>query len=167
MGNNIALSIYISDCGRTFSNCGRTFVFSRRGSPELCFTLHPLSKRRAQGRPGAGRHPRSTVLNVCTRNAQRHTGEAGNNPAFPARWVYGLCRALLGDEFVLVTVASRIDDASNTGWVDASPQVLDRSNDGQDHTVLPYAGFSPSPRLRRDKPPAKTKTKISIVRHAP
>ena len=38
-----------------------------------------------------------------------------------------------------VTVASRIDDAPSTGWVDASPLKLDRSNDGQDHTVLPYA----------------------------
>src|SRR5215471_14714532 len=31
---------------------------------------------------------------------------------------------LPGDEFLFVTVASRIDDASNTGWVDASPQGL-------------------------------------------
>jgi hypothetical protein len=43
------------------------------------------------------------------------TGEAGSNPAFPAQWLYGLWRALLGDEFLSVTVTSRIDDASNTG----------------------------------------------------
>src|SRR5262249_52860695 len=92
--------------------------------PSFALSCPPLSKERAQGRPGAGWHPRSTVLNVCTRNAQRHTGEAGNNPAFPAQWLYGLCRALPGDEFLSVTVASRIDDASNTGWVDTSPQGL-------------------------------------------
>jgi hypothetical protein len=92
--------------------------------PSFASSLHPLSKERAQGRPGAGWHPRSTVLNGRTRIAQRHTGEAGNNPAFPAQWLYGLCRALPGDEFSFVTVTSRIGDASTSGWLDASPQGL-------------------------------------------
>jgi hypothetical protein len=96
------------------SNSGHSFAFSRRVSPEFCSALHPLSKERAQGRPGAGWHPRSTVREICTRNAQRHTGEAGNNPAFPAQWLYGVCRALLGDEFVFVTVTSRIDSAAHS-----------------------------------------------------
>ncbi len=30
---------------------------------------------------------------------------SGGDPTFPAQWFYGLCRALPGDEFVLVTVA--------------------------------------------------------------
>ena len=57
-------------------------------------------------------------------NAQRHTGEAGNNPAFPARWLYDLCRALPGDEFLFVTVASRIDDTACPVGLAASPQGL-------------------------------------------
>ena len=64
------------------------------------------------------------------------------HPAFPAQWVDGLWRALPGDEFVLVSVASRIDDAARPGRVDASPRKLDCSNDSQDHTVLPYAPAS-------------------------
>ncbi len=38
----------------------RTISSSRLVSPELCLSLHPLIKR-AQGRPGAGWHPRSAA----------------------------------------------------------------------------------------------------------
>src|SRR6185436_14506282 len=31
---------------------------------------------------------------------------SGGNPAFPAQWLYGLLRALPGDEFLFVTVTS-------------------------------------------------------------
>jgi hypothetical protein len=33
------------------------------------------------------------------------TGSEGFHPTFPAQWFYGLFRALLGDEFLFVTVA--------------------------------------------------------------
>ena len=66
------------------------------------FTL--LSKR-AQGRPGAGWHPRSAARKAhAERTAQQHTGGA-NHSAFPARWLDGLCRALPGAEFVLASLA--------------------------------------------------------------
>src|SRR5215831_17373486 len=48
-------------------------------------------------------------------------------------------RALPGDEFSFVTVTSQIDDTACPVGLAASPRKLDRSNDGQDHTVLPYA----------------------------
>jgi hypothetical protein len=44
---------------------------------------------------------------------------SGGNPAFPAQWSYGLCRAL-GDEFVLVTVINGYG-SSKSGWADAPP----------------------------------------------
>ena len=47
---------------------------------------------------------------VAQETAQQHTGDAEHS-AFPARWVDGLCRALPGAEFLLASVASRIDDA--------------------------------------------------------
>ena len=56
---------------------------------------------------------------------------------------------LPGDEFVLVSVASRIDDAARPGRVDASPRKLDCGNDSQDHTLLPYAS---APFVMRDAP---------------
>ena len=47
--------------------------------------------------------------------AQQHTGDAEHS-AFPAQWVDGLCRALPGAEFVLASLASRIDGESPPGW---------------------------------------------------
>ena len=108
-------------------------------SPELCLGLSALSIERAQGRPGADRHPRSAARNAhAGRTAQQHTGGAAH-AAFPARWSDGLCRALPGAEFLLASLASRIDDALHPVGLPAPPRQLDRSDDGQDHTVLPYA----------------------------
>ncbi len=45
---------------------GHNCLSSRRISPELCYSLPPFLKARAQGRPGAGWHPKSRV---CERNA--------------------------------------------------------------------------------------------------
>jgi hypothetical protein len=70
------------------------------------------------------------------------TGEAGNNPAFPAQWLYGLCRALLGDEFVFVTVASRIDDAPIPVGPDAPPLGLTVATTARTTRFCPYAAFS-------------------------
>ncbi len=62
----------------------------------------PSKSKRAQGRPGAGWHPRPPVRQVGVRMHRRKTtGVAGYNPAFPAQWFYGLYRALLGDRAVL------------------------------------------------------------------
>jgi len=49
--------------------------------------------------PGA----RCTRDLVCKVAQKTHTSiqVSGGNPAFPAQWLYGLCRALPGDEFVL------------------------------------------------------------------
>ena len=38
-------------------DCERVSAFSRHVLPELCLSPYPLSRKRAQGRPGAGRHP--------------------------------------------------------------------------------------------------------------
>ena len=84
-------------------------------------------------------HPRSAARKCSARRtAQQHTGGA-NHSAFPAQWVDGLCRALPGAEFVLASLASRIDDVVDPVGRSTPPRKLDRSNDGQDHTVLPYA----------------------------
>ena len=89
--------------------------------------------------------PADTRGPLCAVRAEKlHSGIQGSRdiPAFPAQWVDGLCRALPGDEFLFVTVASRIDDAANSVELTTPPRRLDRSNDGQDHTVLPYAEFA-------------------------
>jgi hypothetical protein len=98
-----------------------------------------LMSKRAQGRPGADLAP--TVCGakcVAQKTAQQHTGGA-NHSAFPARWVDGLCRALPGAEFLLASLAPQISDAVDPVGRSTPPRKLGRSNDGQDHTVLPYA----------------------------
>src|SRR4051794_2281439 len=47
---------------------------------------------------------------VVNKIAQRHTGEA-QHPAFPAQWLYGLCRALPGERCTIAPVALRMADA--------------------------------------------------------
>src|SRR4051812_12006407 len=68
----------------------------------LCrFTL--LSKR-AQGRPGAGWHPRSAARKCSARKPHSSIQVYANHSAFPARWLDGLCRALPGAEFLLASL---------------------------------------------------------------
>jgi hypothetical protein len=56
---------------------------------------------------------------------------------------------------LVVSVASRIDDAAYPVELAASPLTLDRSNDGQDHTVLPYAEFALRHSARRRGAPSR------------
>jgi hypothetical protein len=56
-----------------YDPCRRhSFAPSRLGSPELCFVSYTLLRQRAQGRPGAGWHPRSTVRRL--RYKRLHSG---------------------------------------------------------------------------------------------
>ena len=78
--------------------------------PSFASSLHPLHPRgRREGRVPAGTHG-PLCEGTRRKTAQRHTGEA-EHTAFPAQWVDGLCRALPGAEFVLASLASRIDGA--------------------------------------------------------
>ncbi|MET4384405.1 hypothetical protein ABIB73_000140 [Bradyrhizobium sp. F1.4.3] len=83
---------------------------SRRVTPELCFVVSPSNVRgRREDRVPAG--TRGPLCESCaTKLAQRHTGEAGNNPAFPAQWFDGLCRALPGERCTIAPVALQIAD---------------------------------------------------------
>ena len=92
------------------STCRHTFASSRLILPEFCFITSPSYPRgRREGRVPAG--TRGPLCESTRRKtAQRHTGEA-EHTAFPAQWVDGLCRALPGAEFVLASLAPRIDGA--------------------------------------------------------
>ena len=71
-----------------------------QNAPGCCIVV-ALESLRAQGRPGADctHGPRATK-----KHGGRTTGETGATPAFPARVVYGLSRALLGVPGFLATV---------------------------------------------------------------
>src|SRR5438034_7338438 len=79
---------------------------------------------------------------------------SGGNPAFPAQWLYGLLRALPGDEFLFVTVASGLRFVlSPVG--PTRLRRLDISNGCQNHTTSPYA--APSPATPIDEMPTEAK----------
>ena len=101
------------------------------------------SRRKGAGNAGCALHPRSRVQ----RSSGTHTSiqGSGEHPTFPAQWFYGLCRALLGDEFLFASVAGGLKDCSNPVG-STHLRRLDTSNGCQDHTVLPYAAFPASPR---------------------
>ncbi len=84
------------------------FASSRLISPELCLDASPSMK---EGAGKAGCRP-GTHGPLCGRwqqeFAQRHTGEA-KHPAFPAQWLYGLCRALPGERCTIAPVVPRDD----------------------------------------------------------
>ncbi len=101
-------------------------------------------KGRREDRAPAGTR-KTPVRNDCARDAQgRH--RAAKRPAFPARWFDGLCRALPGDEFLFASVAFAKSTTPRRLTRVRPSQKLDRSNDGQDHTVSPYADDPASPR---------------------
>src|SRR5213595_3873079 len=78
-------------------NDGRhTSAFPRRKAPGWCMKLCAMKNQRAQGKPGA-----LGTRDPCTENCTRWTTGTRKHPALPAQWLYGLFRALLGDEFVL------------------------------------------------------------------
>ena len=92
----------------------------------------PLRDERAQGRPGA-RCTRGLVCNVHKEVRTRAYWSSGEHPAFPAQWLYGLYRALPGDEFLIDSVA--------TGQL-LTVRQLDACHGRQDHTPLPYASVA-------------------------
>jgi hypothetical protein len=60
-------------------------------------------------------------------------------PAFPARMVYGLLRALLGDRAFLPPSPCGLTMHLKPGWADTSPQNLTPASGRQDHTTSPSA----------------------------
>jgi len=101
------LRMTVMECDLPQQHCERVEATSRRFTPEPCFRLAPLSEQRAQGRPGAGRAPTVHCAKVALQEAaQWHTGVA-RHPAFPAQWLYGLCRALPGERCTIAPVALR------------------------------------------------------------
>jgi hypothetical protein len=95
----------------------------------------PLEER-AQGRPGAGWHPRP----VCGKDA---LGVHNRRPRPPRpslrEWLYGLCRALPGERCTIAPVTLRMTDV-RIRLDHAHHHKTWRTDPGrQDHTILPSA----------------------------
>jgi hypothetical protein len=114
----------------------RIHVLATRIARALHKTLS-LEKKREQGMPGA-RCTRGLVCKLQKEMRTRAYRFSGGNPAFPAQWFYGLCRALPGERIRLVTVAAGL--MGNRIRLDrCRHRQLGTSNGCRDHTVLPYA----------------------------
>jgi hypothetical protein len=75
--------------------------------PKFCRSFGPQEKRgRREDRVRAA--PAVSCANCAFKKRTRAYRFSGDTPAFPAQWLYGLCRALPGDEFLLVTVISEL-----------------------------------------------------------
>nr|QDF42317.1 hypothetical protein FJN17_10725 [Bradyrhizobium symbiodeficiens] len=95
---------------RAFWKTGHNPAVSRQVLSESCFISAPsfVRGRREDRVPAGTRGPlcESCVTRSCTA-AYRCSQD---NPAFPARWVYGLCRALPGERCTIAPVALQIAD---------------------------------------------------------
>jgi hypothetical protein len=128
---------------RRTSRCARNDVacteynsaIPRRDAPEV-FKSHSPRKKEGAGNAGCALHPRSRVQ----KSVETHTSiqGSGEHPTFPAQWLYGLCRALPGDEFVFASVTGGLKDCPDPVGSTLLRR-LDTSNGCRDHTVLPYA----------------------------
>ena len=83
------------------------FASSRRIRPSFADRLAPSGKGRREGREPAAPMAACAqdVLRVSTGGKPQGSRDI---PAFPARWLYGLCRALPGERCTLAPVALRI-----------------------------------------------------------
>ena len=79
------------------------------------------------------------------KTAQQHTGVA-NHSAFPAQWFDGLCALSPATSSLLSPSPCELAMARDPVEPRSIFARLDRSNDGQDHTFLPYAAHPASPR---------------------
>src|SRR3954468_22279818 len=131
------------------SDCRHAFASSRLISPELCFVTPPSCPRgRREGRVPA-----------TTRGPLRENVAQGNRTAaYRCSQSLGLPCAMVG-RLMPCSPGSRVPSGLPrlANWMMLSarlgshtpPRQLDRSNDGQDHTVLPYARPAISPQFSR------------------
>ena len=132
--------------------------------------LITLFRLRAQGRPGAGWHPRSTVRGL--RYKRLHSGiqvKPNNRPSLRSGW-NGLCRALPGERCTIAPVALRMADAADPVGPPHHRNTWRTDPGRQDHTILPYAGCTGRVRdaFAHGFPPCKAvRADAACVHHVP
>jgi hypothetical protein len=101
---------------------------------------------------------------MCTRSAHTSIQGSGGNPTFPAQWLYGLYRALPGDEFILSPSLTNLWNCE-TRLGSQHLRRLDTSNGCQDHTVLPYAiaSFVCVPSIAHGRPALRSRLRADAA----
>src|SRR6202795_3233566 len=88
------------DCFASLAMTVQNAPSRSRGAMRPSFANHSPQKEEGEGNAGCALHPRSRVQN-CAKETHTSIQVSGGTSASPAQWLYGLCRALPGDEFVL------------------------------------------------------------------
>jgi hypothetical protein len=116
--------------------------------PSFAWSLHPQIQEGA-GKTGCRLAPAVHCAKGCAKEtAQQHTGEALTRPSLRSGWT---AYAVLSREPSSLWPPSLQRKSPTPRRLTRlpHPQELDRSNDGQDHTVLPYARPAISPQFSR------------------
>jgi hypothetical protein len=131
--------------------------------PSLMLIFHHPRNQRAQGMPGA-RCTRGLVCKKCAKKRTRAYRYRRNTPAFPAQWLYGLCRALPGDEFVL-SPSSADRWRVRSGWTDLPPRTWHQQRVSGPHGfAVRVAPFILRASVRSRKPPCKHFSRPTLPR---
>ena len=128
VANACALSRWAAAYGSRGKPGTTKIILATQGARALPETSRPLQTEGA-GKTGCALHPRSRVR-IAQNKVHTSIQGSGEHLAFPAQWLYGLYRALPGDEFLVDSVAA--------GQL-LTVRQLDACHGRQDHTVLPYA----------------------------
>ncbi|PSO32823.1 hypothetical protein C7G41_05870 [Bradyrhizobium sp. MOS002] len=127
--------------------CRHAIAASRRVSPELCFVTSPSCPRgRREGRVLTS-HPRSAARRCSARKPHSSIQVAPiTRPSLRDGWT---AYAVLSREPSSFWPPSPSRNSPAPRRLTQMPHLpeLDRSNDGQDHTVLPYARLAISPQF--------------------
>jgi hypothetical protein len=110
--------------------------------------------------PGA-RCTRGLVCQSCAFRRTRAYRFSGNTPASPTQWLYGLLRALPGDEFLFVTVVSRIDGEVHPVEQNITSADLASATDARTTRLRRTQLPPPSP----DKPSAACRSLTKALKH--
>src|SRR3954454_2643215 len=128
------------------SDCRHAFASSRRDSPELCFVASPSCPRgRREVRVPAG--TRGPPREKHTQENRTAAYRCSQSLGLPCAMVGRLMPCSPGSRVPFGLPRLRKSPAPRRLTQVPHPQELDRSNDGQDHTVLPYARPAISPKF--------------------
>jgi hypothetical protein len=126
---------------------GELSCLAARRARDFAPTFRPF-KTEGVGNAGCPVHPQPRARWVVKYAHECSQRRHRNHPAFPhANGFNGFLRALPGDEFLFVTIASRIERLRAPGWAAKTSARLDTSNGCQDHTTSPSA--TPSKKAAR------------------
>jgi len=116
----------------------------------LCVFIGPLCRAGA-GKAGCRRHPHRRVRRRATRDAHGFDRYSLDIPAFPARWLYGLLRALPGERPFLPPLP-----------MGRFPTDVAPGSRRQDHATSPYAaGVSSGEGSPRRPAPIATRADVT------